>query len=120
MLSWTLAALSVALRSYAGLLTGQQVPSWAGTGEESVSWFPVAGAVTWAAWTSCFPEGIQGCPLPSPGQRPLHHLPVGSVWVREAPDTMVLCLLPCRPSPKSLVPIFQMRKLWQGEVRSFA
>lgn len=23
-------------------------------------WFPAARAVTWAAWTSCFPEGIQG------------------------------------------------------------
>lgn len=71
MLSWTLAALSVALRSYAELLTGQQVPSWAGTGEEGVSWFPVAGAVTWAAWTSCFPP-VAGATVPTspPGGEP--------------------------------------------------
>ena len=105
MLSWTPAALSVVLRSYTGLLTGQQVPSWAGTGEEGVSWFPVAGAVTWAAWISCFPEGIQGCPLPSLGQRSLHHLPAGSrVGEGSASHNGSLSLALPPPAPRASCP----------------
>lgn len=76
--------------------------------------------MTWAAWTSCFPEGIQGCLVQNYlwGNLPRVSSPAG-LWMREGPAAMALCLELCCPSP-SLTPIFQMRKLWHREVRSLA